>query len=390
MPKRKHRQEPEEVVPGATAEHLQKTVQAAKTLASIPDQELLENPALNPATRSRYDELTAARLQEELDLYHRRRLRDAHEQDRREGEQAETAAAIAAARKATSPAKTVLDMTRHQRTFGRIVLAASLALSVGSAMGMEALVQKVNGPTGVGYLAEVGLTGLSTTVIVWAGILARSGTKIEKTTARLFAVLIGGPLLVSIVGSVLGSGPVGAACSIGSALFAALAYLITTTSSDAIGQALTRIDRLEATHRTPSTTPAAVPGRPLPRRNATPGNDPADTGGIGEATARWLAEITEAGDHRTETAAPASATPGSQGDHPLAEDAATPAEQDALPPLEGNRLTVWEAICQHGVGVSNRRLAEVTGLARGTVRTHRTALWRDGYAVFDPDTVNDS
>lgn len=376
------KRKPPEAAPTATADQLQQTVQAAKVLAAIPDQELLENPALNPATRARYDELTAARLQEELDLYHRRKLRDAYEQDRREGERAETAAAIAAARKATSPAKTVVDMTRHQRMFGRIVLAASLALSVGSAMGLEALVNKVEGPTGVGYLAEVGLTGLSTTVIVWAGILARSGTKIEKATARLFGVLIGGPLLVSIVGSVLGSGPVGAACSIGSALFAALAYLITTTSSDAIGQALVKIDRLER--------PAATPGSPAPRRPDTPGSEGRAQAGIGDQTAAWLAELTEANSRRKAADQSGAATPGSEVDHPLAEEPDTPDEQGELPALEGNRLLIWQAIREHGVEISNRRLAEETGLARGTVRTHRTALWRGGYAVFDPDKVNDS
>lgn len=389
MSKRKNQGQPP-AAPAATADQLQKTVQAAKTLASIPDQELLENPALNPQTRARYDELTAARLQEELTLYHQRRLRDAHEQNRREGEQAETSAAIAAARKATSPAKTVLDMTRHQRTFGRIVLAASLALSVGSAMGMEALVQKVNGPTGVGYLAEVGLTGLSTTVIVWAGILARSGTKIEKTTAKLFAVLIGGPLLVSIAGSVLGSGPVGAACSIGSALFAALAYLITTTSSDAIGQALVKIDRLEAAHRPPTTAPAATPGGPLPRRSARGDDAASEAAGIGEQAHAWLAEITRDSQGARQGLTEESATPDDADRHPLAEEAATPDALGLFPDLEGTRLEIMLAIHAYGRDISNRQLHKLTRKSRDTVRTHRTALWQDGYDVFDPDKVNDS
>src|SRR5690625_4999524 len=229
---RKKKNRPED--PEVTARSLQETVQAAKSLESIPDQQLLENPALNPHTRVRHDELTAERLERELSLSHRRRLRAAEEVDRREGELAETDRAISAARKATSPAKAITDMTRHQRVFGRIVLGASLLLSVGSAIGLAALVSQHGGPEPVGYLAEVGLTGLSTTVFIWAGILARSGTTISPATTRLFAALIGAPLLVSIVGSSLGSGPVGAACSIGSALFAGLAYLITTTSAEAI------------------------------------------------------------------------------------------------------------------------------------------------------------
>lgn len=365
--------------PEATARALQENVQAAKSLSSVPDQELLENPALNPATRSKYDELTAERLQEELDLGHRRKLRAAQEVDRREGERAETDRAIAAARKATSPAKAITDMTRHQQRFGRIVLAASLLLSVGSAMGLEALVQSANGPTGVGYLAEIGLTGLSTTVIIWAGILARSGTRISPTTTRLFAALIGAPLLVSIVGSSLGSGPVGAACSIGSALFAGLAYLITTTSAEAIGQALVKIDH----HEQPGRAPVATPGNTQPEKPAAPGNpDPAQAG-IGEEASAWLAQQTRPTD-------PGAATPGSGVDHPLAEEVDTPTDQGLYPELDGNRRSVMLAIHTHGVEVSNRALAELTGLARGTVRTHRTALWRDNYPVFDPSKVNEA
>ena len=81
---------------------------------------------------------------------------------------------------------------------------------------------------------------------------------------------------------------------------------------------------------------------------------------------------------------------GNDVDHPLAEEVTTPAEQEEHPELAGNRLRVWEAIQQHGVQVSNRQLAELTGLARGTVRTHRTALARDGYRVFDPTKINDT
>jgi hypothetical protein len=93
---------------------------------------------------------------------------------------------------------------------------------------------------------------------------------------------------------------------------------------------------------------------------------------------------------RSGSSSSGSATPGSDADHPLAEGVATPDEQDDQPALEGNRLKIWQAIQQHGVDVSNRRLAELTGLARGTVRTHRTALWHDGHTVFDPTKVNDS
>ncbi|MCK9873543.1 hypothetical protein MRI28_28650 [Nocardiopsis dassonvillei] len=263
---RKKAQERREVAP-ITAEQIQKTVQDAKTLASIPGQELLEDPALNPRTRARYDELTAARLEATLDLDHRRKLSEAQEAVRRAEEQAEVDKIIASARRATSPARTILDMTRHQKTFGRVTLAASLALSVGSAMGLAALVAANGGPEPVGYLAEVGLTGLSTTVIVWRGILARAGTVLDDSAKRLFLVLMVAPLLVSIVGSWLGTGPVGAACSIGSALFAGLAYLINTSASAAITQSITKIDEQKAASERPARTDTPR-GNALPHRTA--------------------------------------------------------------------------------------------------------------------------
>lgn len=250
--RKKHRQErPDQGAP-VTADQIQKTVQDAKTLAAIPDQKLLEDPALNPATRQLYDQLTAARLEATLDLEHRRKLREAEEADRREADQAEVDRVISSAQQATSPARTILTMTRHQARFGRVTLAASLALSIGSAVGLAALVADHGGPQPVGYLAEIGLTGLSTTVIVWRGILARAGTVIDQSTSRLFLTLMVVPLLVSVVGSWLGAGPVGAACSIGSALFAGLTYLINTSASDAIKQSITKIDEDRTAHESPS------------------------------------------------------------------------------------------------------------------------------------------
>lgn len=371
------------------ATEVQKAVQAAKTLASIPGQELLEEAAHNPATRPKYDTLTARRLERELELTHKRRLRAAEEADRKEGETAEIDRAIAAARKATSPARTVLDMTRHQRTFGRVVLTASLALSIGSAMGMAELVAGMDGPVPVGYLAEVGLTGLSTTVIIWRGILARAGAEVEDTTQKLFAFLVAVPLLVSIVGSSIGSGPVGAACSIGSALFAGLAYLINTSAAATIGQAIAKIDaatKKNGKKEEGVAAPAATPDGPLPRRRPrTEDTSVADTG-IGEQTAAWLEEITAARQGVDER----SATPDETDRQGVAETPATPDVLGLYPDLEGTRWEIMLAIHAYGRDISNRQLHKLTKKSRDTIRTHRTALWHDGYKAFDPNKVNDS
>ncbi|CAM3747161.1 hypothetical protein [Nocardiopsis rhodophaea] len=377
--KREEGQEQAETPPRTAADRLRDTVREAKSLASITDQELLERPELNPATRGRYDELTAQRLNEELNLLHKRKVRSARERDRVEAEQARIDQAVAAAREATDPAQSVLDMTRHQRWFGRITLTASLALSVGSAMGMEAMVQQAQGPTGVGYLAEIGLTGLSTTVIVWRGLLARAGAKVDPATLRLFAVLIMVPLLVSAVGSTIGSGPVGAACSIGSALFAGLAYFIATTSASAIAQAVAKIDRRQTAAARLSAIPEGL------RSPLSPA--PGVATSVGDDAAAWLAEITERNSRSGPSTECTPATPDDTVRHPLADASAAPGELQELPPIEGNRLTIWKAIEEAGAEVSNRRVAKVTGLSRDTVRNHRTALWSLGYPVFVPDQV---
>lgn len=365
------------------ATEVQKAVQAAKTLASIPGQEVLEEVAHNPQTRAKYDQLTAQRLERELELTHRRRLRAAEEEDRKEGEAAEIDRAIAAARKATSPARTVLDMTRHQVRFGRVVLAASLALSIGSAMGLAELVADMNGPVPVGYLAELGLTGLSTTVIIWRGILARAGATVDDTTQKLFAFLVAAPLLVSIVGSSLGSGPVGAACSIGSALFAGLAYLINTSASATIGQAIAKIDEDTKAKKEKAATPAATPGgRSLPRQSEHSG-DALEV--VGDAIAE------EASDYlRRQGVTEETTTPDDTDRQGVTEEPETPEILRRFADLEGTRLEIRLAIEAYGVHISNRALAKLVRCSRDTIRTHRTALWRDGHVVFDPDKVNDS
>lgn len=407
-PRKKHRERPESAAP-VTAEQIQKTVQDAKTLASIPGQELLENPALNPATRARYDALTAQRLEAELDLAHRRKLRDAQEADRREAEQAEVDKIIASARRATSPARTILDMTRHQARFGRVSLAASLALSVGSAMGLAALVADHGGPEPVGYLAEIGLTGLSTTVIVWRGILARAGTVLDTATNKLFVVLMLAPLLVSIVGSWLGTGPVGAACSIGSALFAGLAYLINTSASAAITQSIDKIDHAAGGSPTPQGEPKPEPAHTETPRASAPLRRPSEDGLdiVGEELADQFSDYLRShespsershGDDRSHD----TGEDRSHGDTPAVDDGGDVESGQVIPserPFERDRsheddesserlLTAQErrrlegiqnrrrvaGYLYHHPGAQTAEIAEALGLGESTVRRIRREI----------------
>ncbi|ADH69832.1 YIP1 family protein [Nocardiopsis dassonvillei] len=247
---------------------LQERVRQAQALASVPHQELLADPRLNPATRSQADSLESDRLRTRLDLEHRRFLRTEREADRRADEAIRAAQAVDQARAATDPAYTVLALVRNRSRFAALSLGASLVLSVGSAMGLEAgvVAHYPAAPTGIGYLGEVALSGMSTAAIIWAGLLARSGTFPTGGRRAALLGLIVVPLLVSIVGSTIGSGPAGAVASIGSAAFSWFAYLIAVTSADAIAQL---VKPLSAT-TTATEAPAdhEEPTVPLPHRTA--------------------------------------------------------------------------------------------------------------------------
>ncbi|PZM96339.1 MAG: hypothetical protein DIU79_05325, partial [Actinobacteria bacterium] len=214
---------------------LQEQVRQAQALAAVPEQQLLRDPRLNPATRALADALEAERLRARLEAEHRRVLRAQQERERQEAEAVRAAAAVDAARAATDPALTVLSVVRARRRYTWLCLGASLLLSVGSAMGLEAAVQRYwpSAPDGVGYLAEVALTGMSTAAIVWSGLLARTGARLSGPVRTALGAMVALPLLASVVGSTLGSGPVGAVASLGSAAFAALAWLVATTAATA-------------------------------------------------------------------------------------------------------------------------------------------------------------
>ncbi|KUP98395.1 hypothetical protein [Thermobifida cellulosilytica] len=228
---------------------LQEQVRQAQALASVPEQQLLADPRLNPATRELADALEVERLRARLEAEHRRVLRAQRERERQEDEAVRAAAVVDQARAATDPALTVLSVVRSRRRFTSLCLTASLALSVGSAMGLEAAVGTYypGAPTGIGYLAEVALTGMSTAAIIWSGLLARTGVALSRPVRVALGTLVALPLLASVIGSSLGSGPVGAVASVGSAAFAALSWLVEISAATATAALLRRIDQRTAT-----------------------------------------------------------------------------------------------------------------------------------------------
>lgn len=302
---------------------LKAQVQQAKALESISDQALLSDPRLNPATRGEADRLEAERLRASLDAEHRRKLRVLREQDAREAERLRAAEAVVSARAATDPAVTLLEVSRLRSRVVRWSLVASVALSVGSAMGMEAALHGgVEGaPVGVGYLAELAGTVLATVAILWRGALARARAHVTQTAHRAFLAMIVVPLAVSAVGSTIGSGPVGAVCSLGAAAFSVLAYLVNTSSATAVQTLLRRMTPTPADTTTEDDSDLDTDPSTLPRR--TPG-DALEGAGEDLAGAFTAYLSTHGGDHRdTEGGEHGDTEGGEHGDTEGGEHGAT-------------------------------------------------------------------
>ncbi|GAB3452671.1 hypothetical protein GCM10027570_31120 [Streptomonospora sediminis] len=384
-------------VDGAVVERLRQQVQAAKALASVPDQDLLADPRLNPHTRDQADELTAQRLSIALELEHKRQMRRAREDDRVEEEAARAAQAVAAATRATEPARSVLNLTRSRGRYVAGALGASIVLSIGSAMGLEAWVQSTwpTAPDGIGYLGEIALTGMATAAIAWRGKLAQAQTTLDSTQDRLFAAMIAVPLLASIVGSTAGSGPVGAVCSIGAALFAWFGYLVSVTGSTAVDQAMGRM-------RARTTPAATVVTEDTPQAAAADDDDDEATlaqSGIGDIE-NWLSQ----GDTESDSAAGAVALlpppdpddpgpDGTSGAAPASDatpgDQERPAQCDTDAPMGDNLFSRTQRLLAHHPHMSAAELAEELGCSRGHAgKLARQA--RDAAADAAPQAAGDS
>src|SRR5690606_37859576 len=369
---------------------LQEQVRQAQALASVPRQELLRDPRLNPATRALADALEAERLRVRLEAEHRRVLRAQQERERQEAEAVRAAAAVDAARAATDPALTVLSVVRARRRYTWLCLSASLLLSVGSAMGLEAAVQRYwpSAPDGVGYLAEVALTGMSTAAIVWSGLLARTGAQFSGPVRAALGAMVALPLLASVVGSTLGSGPVGAVTSLGAAAFSALAWLVATTAATATAALLDRIDQ--------RTAPVVDEGGESDEPSSPPDDALAVVGdALAEEAAAYLRALPERPDHTSDRAD--EATSDRAGDHTGNTLVATSDRASSRPAddvderavraqgiaarrrEEGrrNRIRVADYIAAHP-DATTREIAEHTGLSEATVRRIRRSLRGEG------------
>lgn len=213
----------------------QQTAQAAE-LARIAGQGRLMDPRLNPATRTHADRLLVEQHRKALEAEHARLLRRHRVTDRRAEEAERTLEAIGLARRASSPARSVLALHTGKRRYLRLSLAASLALAAGSAMGVEATAEALSAPVGSGYIAEVGLTGLATAAITYRAHLAEHRGELAKGgwQSRVLWTLMTVPLLVSVACNLGILNVVGAFCAIGAAAFSLLSCVIADRSAAAM------------------------------------------------------------------------------------------------------------------------------------------------------------
>ncbi|MGI5422971.1 hypothetical protein [Actinomadura luteofluorescens] len=224
------------------AEDVERRATEAAQLAKIPGQNRLTDPRTNPAVRPHADRLRDDQHRKALDYGHARTLRGLRVEDRRASHAEKALEAIQAAREASSPAKSVLFLHGRRNLYMQISLFTSVALAGGSAMGLEKLAENYKHiPQGSGIIAEVGLTGLATLVILARSDLAQHSTdSLKQTDWRNWAlwVLMVLPLAASMAANVHGGNFLGAVCAAGAAAFSLFSYVVGVLFADAAnGQA---------------------------------------------------------------------------------------------------------------------------------------------------------
>lgn len=218
------------------------TTQAAE-LARIDGQDRLTDPRTNPAVRPLLDRLRDEQHRLLLEADHGRAKRRHRVEDRHRAEAELTLQAILQAKQASSPARSVLALHRGRGWFMGGSLTASVALSVGSAFGVGHLADELGAPKVTGWVAEVGMVGLSTITILYLAHLFRHGWAPSGLHRVLLGFLAIGPLLASVVANAFGAGPVGVACSVGAALFGVFSHLVSDNSAGALRMKAAEVGR---------------------------------------------------------------------------------------------------------------------------------------------------
>lgn len=201
----------------------------AEDIARIAGQDRLSDPRTNPAVRPHADRLRDVQHRMALDAEHGRTRRRHRVEDRRASHAEKSLEALQEAREASSSARSVLALHASRVRYMRLSLATSVVLAFGSARGLEHLAGEYkNIPKGSGYIAEIGLTGLATVVILAKSDLAQHGGKVKAwQDVSLWALMVT-PLAASMVANVYGGNVIGAICAAGAAAFAFFSFIVAT------------------------------------------------------------------------------------------------------------------------------------------------------------------
>ena len=224
---------------------VQTQTEQAAALAQIPGQHRLTNPQTNPAVRAHADRLRDDQQRHLLDAEHRRMLRRYRVLDQRAARAEQALEVLLEARQARNPASSVLALHQGRRLYMGLTLGASVALSFGAAMSVAEFAAELGVPRWIGYSAEIGGTGLSTLAISYRAHLARHSGSVSGWWNRVLWLLTLGPLIASVITTLCGAGPVGVLCSIGSAAFALLGYVVGEASAKALADQADRVTSID-------------------------------------------------------------------------------------------------------------------------------------------------
>ena len=228
-------------------------VAAAAGLAGIEGQSALLDPRTNPRVRPVADELDVKAMTKGLTYKHRRDMRGLEVDDAQAAAAVEALRIIENARARTSPASSVIALHKGRKIYMSIALTASLLLSAGSASGIAAYAVQQGAHDYVGYIAEVGLSGLSTLSIMYRSHISthapvddnRSWRKPDLNDAVLGLTTVGPLAAGAGINYLSDHGIVGVICAAGAAAFAIVAHIIAHKSSKAIAKRAEQVSLAE-------------------------------------------------------------------------------------------------------------------------------------------------
>lgn len=210
----------------SVADQVRQQAAEAAQIASITGQGRLDNPRTHPRVRGLLDRLRVRQQRSLLRAEHQRALRRVRVTVRRSADAEQTLRVLHKAKDVDSPARSLLALYRGRTVFLAVTMTVSLLLGVGAATGLAKLAARLGAHPYAGWIAELGLTGLATVVILSRSHLARHGRQVTGWQNWLLWGFTVAPLAVSVAGNIIAAGVIGMACSIGAVAFSVLSHVI--------------------------------------------------------------------------------------------------------------------------------------------------------------------